>query len=117
MNKSRYIYRGKYQNNWIYGAYLKFLPYTPAPIRDYDIPEKDYKHLIITEGFSDWNLPRDLKVYEVDKNTISQCTGIKNIQGKFIFEGDFIKLKDDTVKEVIWDECHFILKNTLIIIY
>ena len=56
MNFTRYIYRAKLKDSnlsdaWVYGAYLKFLPYTPQPVSSKHIPESDYKHLIITEAF------------------------------------------------------------------
>jgi len=94
-------YRAKYSDKWIYGAYYKFLPYTPSPVikDETDLPsENEYKHLIITDGFSDWNMPRDLKVYEVEKDTVGQGTGMYDKNNHEIFEGDFIKIPDS------WDD-------------
>jgi len=86
---NRTIFRGisTDMNKFVYGGYLKFLPYTPSPVRDANPPEKDYKHLIFTEGFSDWNLPRDISVYDIKPETLGQCTGLF-VDGNYLFEGD-----------------------------
>ena len=40
-------------------------------------------------------------VFEVDPATLGQCTGLRDKNGKLIFEGDLIQLEDRIV-QVIW---------------
>ena len=90
------LFRGKskHSGEWLYGGYFKHLSRTLYPCGD-RIRPKDIKHLIIQSGFSDFGMPRGVRYYEVDPNTVGQWTGLNDSNGAKIFEGDIIGIRWD----------------------
>ncbi len=105
-------FRGKdLKGKWQYGAYHKHLPYTPNPIRDAPIPESDYEHCIIQDGFSDWNMPRGFTGFQVAPETVGQFTGLTDKNGVRIFEGDIVRVTVDGFEESI-HEVRYLAKES-----
>lgn len=101
----------KSHNRWVEGYLVVHLPYTPNPVcNDPNVwKEKidhDTEYYICHDGFSDWDLPRSVVYYKVEKPSIHLYSGIDGKDTSsgltiHLYEGDRVQDVSKSISGVI----------------
>lgn len=92
-------------NIWVEGYYLKREETTYCFAEDYERHPVKTLHFIAEECITDWGLPNDFKLYEIDPDTLCEFTGWNDRHKTKIFENDIIEIvscSKCSYKHLIW---------------
>lgn len=100
--QDRYLFRGKRIDNgeWVHG-YLFDDGFENGRVFIGGIVIEKYNGT----ACDDWNVT-GINFYEIDPNTICQCTGLKDKNGKLIWENDVVSYCDCTKEDYViaWEQ-------------
>lgn len=93
---NRYLFKAKRLDNgeWVKGALV------------YDDMDKLYR-IIIELDYSTGTCITTSKAPRVDASTICQCTGLKDKNGKLIWENDIVKDEEGNFYKTIWQNNYY----------
>jgi uncharacterized phage protein (TIGR01671 family) len=74
---------------WRYGYYVLHEKVTPCVIGEAD-KEDNEEHLLIFDGFSDWNLPKPWYKCNINPDTLGQYTNVKDSKKVEVYAGDIL---------------------------
>lgn len=83
--EDRHLFKGKRKDNqeWVRGSLVYTFTGAPYVVTEYD-------HIL-----------NFININEVDPSTICQCTGLKDKNGKLIWENDIVVYRDDTEEKYV----------------
>ena len=78
---------------WVEGFYLSRKETTYCFKEDYEKFPVKTLHFIAEDCMTDWGLPNDFRLYEIDPDTLCQHTGMVDKNGNAIWENDVVEFE------------------------
>ena len=96
--EDRYLFKAKRVDNgeWVQGYYVKGLDMYDKEVHLIFEPATIFYSSGETDGWS-----------EIDPSTICQCTGLKDKNGKIIWENDIVRDENGNFYKAIWQNNHY----------
>lgn len=100
--KDRYLFKAKRIDNgeWVQGVPFEIEGKTIILI-------KDNENLLRTHYLEENMWTAEIYAIEVDPSTICQCTGLKDKNGKLIWENDIIKDENGNLYKAFWQDNYY----------
>lgn len=111
----RISFNNNIHGKWVEGYYIYHIKRTPCVIGDCVKPE-DEVHMIAYDGFSDWNMPRDVERCLIDPETLCRYTGLEDRYKQKLWEHDIVTIAgEDGYFHLCWEEdrAAYVLENDL----
>ena len=90
------------QNKWVEGYYLSRKETTYCFTEDYERNPVKTLHYIAVDSMTDWGLPNEFRLYEIDPDTLCQLIQTDKIR---VWENDIVSWDDEDFTSVIrYDE-------------
>lgn len=81
MKMSQILFKAKLVNSdeYVTGYYIYHINRTLSPFGD-SLEKEDEEHYIVQDEFSDWGMPRDMRIFRIDPNTLEYVGKRSNAQ-------------------------------------
>ena len=78
-------------NKWVEGFYCNKKETTYCMAEDYERFPVETQHYIIQEHMTDWGLPNEFRLIEIDPETLCEHTRVSDRNGNGIWENDIVQ--------------------------